>query len=374
MFAAVLSLSAMASDPSGARPGAGAPELTSVPLAELRVGAEIEPASTATFGVAARGGLEVERKVLKARLSLQASKVWGLDAEPAMGSIGAEIGEAWLSWSPPISSALGITTTAGVQRVEFDDGLLIGADDRRGNARFPLAGRATLRASPWVLDGLVGLASGPAPVAAGPEVLPRTPFAAGRLAVGRDNPVWRWEVAATALRLYDDGESGSFTGGVVATAGLNRVRLDTGALLQDGSSHPGLLARGRAGFAMGDESRVVLWAGVLARGTEENPGFTRPLGTTDTYAGWLGLLKREGVLRDAFLDLDATLAPSLRFTTEAHHFWVDGVALGPELDVDLTWYWSPLAALRLRGSALTPWSSAQPVELAGALTFEASVH
>lgn len=376
MLHALLTATALAADASGARPGAGPPELRWSPLLDLRTsaeGASVGESASAQVGAAGRVGVEVERKVLKARLSLQLSQDWAVDGSPGGGSGGAELGEAWLSFSPPISSAMGLSATAGVQPLEYDAGLLIGSDDRRRTARFPLAGLLSVRAVPWRLDGMVGLGGGPAPEVPGPEVEARTPFAAGRLSVGRENPVWRWEIAATALQLLPDTDEALLTAGLTATAGLNRVRLDAAAFVQEGESAPAILARGRAGIAMGEENRLVLRAGFMARGTDENPGFIRPLGTSDVLGGWLGTLDREAPLRDGFLDLEATLAPPLRLHAEAHHFWEGGAALGPELDLDLTWYWSPLAALRLRGSALTPWSSAEPTRLAGALTFEASV-
>ena len=71
--------------------------------------------------------------------------------------------------------------------------------------------------------------------------------------------------------------------------------------------------------------------------------------------------------------LSATLAPPLRLTAEAHHFWVGDNAYGPEADVDLAWYWSPLAALRLRGSALVPWDDADPTAFSGVATLELAV-
>jgi hypothetical protein len=288
-----------------------------------------------------------------------------------------ELGEAWLSWSPPLSSALGLTTAAGVQPLDYDGGVLIGTDDRRLTARLPLAGLLVIRAEPWRLDGLVGLASGPAPTVSelGAEHEDRIRFGGARLSIGRENPVWAWEVAATALEADDGTADGRLTAGVASTADLNRVRLDGAAFFQEGAASVGVLARGRAGLALGDESRVVVWAGFLARGTDTNPTFARPLGTRGRFGGWAGLLDRDGTgaLRDAFVDLDATLAPPLRLTAEAHHHWLDGGAFGPELDLDLVWYWSPLGALRLRGSALVPWAEAAPVELGGTLTLEGSL-
>jgi hypothetical protein len=375
VFHALLTAVALADDPSGARPGAGAPELVWTPLLDVRTsaeGAQRGDTSRAHLSAAGRVGVELERKVLRARLSVQAAQAWEAEGGSAGGGT-ASLGEAWLSFTPPISSAIGMSASAGIQPVEVDEGLLIGADDRRRTAHFPLAGRLSLRAVPWRFEGVLGLSAGPDPGLTGGPIEDRTPFAAGRLSLGRENPVWRWEVAATALQLMSEPDGGGLTGGLTATAGLNRVRLDLAAYLQEGESAPGVFVRARAGLSMGEESRAVLRAGFLSRGTAENPAFQRPLATQDAHGGWLGLLDEEAVVRDAFLDLEATLAPPLRLHAQAHHFWLDGTPLGPELDLDLAWYWSPLAALRLRGSALTPWSADEPVRLAGALSLEATV-
>lgn len=383
MLAGLLIAAAAAADPTGARPGAGAPELTWAPVLDLRAGIDAEGDTAANVPVVAstraRVGVELARKVLTARVTV-AGEVWGPGSpgSPAP-AVGAGLGEAWVRGALPLSSAIGLDVTAGVQPVDVDGGVILGDDDERLDGRFPLAGRLHIRALPWDVDWV----SAAYPASADPaDTRGERPFHALRVAAGRDNPVWAWHVGGLALLVDPGGVSTPPDHAVDTTFGLHgdtslaRVRLRADGYVQPTDDGPAWCGGGDLGYALGDDDRVEL-AGrldVLSGGAA--PTFLRPFADTRARFGWVGLFDadgphaRGGALDAAFVTT-AIIAPQLRFSGAAHHFWTgDGTPLGPELDADLRWYWSPLATVHLRGGAFLPWSTPDAVRIDTAATID----
>ncbi len=373
MLVGLVIAAAWAEDPSGARPGLGPPVLTWSPVVQL-VGGVSAPADADTrLFASGRVGIEAERKVLTARLSVRATTAWGPDAE---GRGAVTLGEAWARYRPPISSALGAELTLGVQPLEFDGGVLVGDDDAWRTAELPLAARAQLRAVPWTVDIVSAYAPGAAAREA--EVGRTTPFSGHeahlvRVAAGRDHADTAWEVSGLVLALprAEPDTARPWTVGSSGGVQLRRIRLGADAYLQPTGTDLAWFGELRAGWAFGDEARVVLWGGGDLLSGGPTPAFRRPLADRRARLGWLGRFDDEGArggdgAADAWLRLDATLAPQLRTQLAAHHLW-DGAggALGPELDATVAWYWSPLAALRLAAgwapTSLTPAARAEAV-------------
>ena len=371
-------------DPTGARPGAGAPVLEWAPVLELRTGVETWPATPRVwFPVAARVGIDAERKALEARVSIQGAAVV-LDNGPGLS--GVALGEAWARWSPPISSAMGVEVTLGRQRLEFDDGSLVGDDDERRLANFPLAGRATLRAAPWQLDVVSGFTHGAAALT--PAGMVRagssgSPFHFARLGAGRANADTSWSVAGLGLVLPGDplpADRDPFgTVGLRFDVSQKRFRVGGDAYLQPTTGGSASMGGGRVGWAFGDDARAVLWASLDHLGGGSSPVFLRPMADTASRFGWLGALDAgqlrygEGAL-DAALRLQARLAPPLRFEGAVHHFWDgSGTPRAGELDGDLRWYFSPLASLHLRGAIEVPWERSDGIQLRSAVVIDAAL-
>ncbi len=372
MLAGLLIGAAFAADPTGARPGAGAPELVWTPVFELRAGLD----GTGTDGVSTdfgwstrtRIGLQLDRKVLTARASVAAGL--GGPALPDVDATSARtyltLGEAWARYSLPLSSAMGLDATVGRQLVDVDDGVLLGDDDHRLLARLPVALRVHVRAAPWDVDWFSGLypdfPGAPTSTATGYA------FHALRVGAGRENPAWTWHLSGLGLLTDSTGvdplraEPLRATVGLRGDTDLDRVRLRADAWTQPGTDGLAWMAGGQGGYALGDDARVelALRFDVLSGG--EDPQFHRPLADTQSRFGWLGWFDEgaaptaDGVT-DVALVCDAVIAPQLRFSAAAHHFWLGGgVPYAPELDGDLRWYWSPLAALHLRGAAMRGWA------------------
>ncbi len=378
-------------DPTGARPGAGAPVLEWSPVLELRAGVERLPLNDhILFPIAARLGIDAERKALAARVSIQAAAVAD-DFEN--GQAGLALSEAWVRWSPPISSAMGVDVTLGQQRFEFDDGSVVGDDDERLMANFPLAARATLRALPWQLDVASGFSPGTAgqtPLAmaggktlADPDEKPSSgiPFHLARLGGGRANADTSWSAAGIGLLMT--GERASEDGAVLGTVGVSvdvsqkRFRVGGDAWLQPSAAGPATMGGGRVGWAFGDDARAVLWASVDHLGGGSSPVFLRPMADTASRFGWLGALDQahfgEGAL-DGALRLQAKLAPPLRFEGALHHFWDgSGSPRSVEFDGDVRWYFSPLASLHLRGAIEVPWVESDGIQLRSAVVIDAAL-
>ncbi len=385
MHVCLLTLAAAwAEDPTGARPGAGAPVLEWAPVLELRAGVEGWGwAPGVWFPVSARLGIEAERKALAARVSVQAAAEVSVDGD---GETGVVLGEAWARWSPPISSALGVDVTIGQQRLEFDDGSLVGDDDNRRMANFPKAVRATFRAAPWQLDLASGFTHGPAGLTPARMVQaagPGAPFHFARLGAGRANADTSWSVAGIGLVLAGDGlpaDRDPFgTVGLAFDVSQKRFRVGGDAYLQPTTGGPASMGGGRIGWAFGDDARAVLWVSLDHLGGGASPVFLRPMADTASRFGWLGALDvgqlryGEGAL-DAALRLQARLAPPLRFEGAVHHFWDgSGTPRAGELDGDLRWYFSPLASLHLRGAIEVPWERSDGIQLRSAVVIDAAL-
>lgn len=390
MFAGLLNftLAFAGEDATGARPGLGAPVLEWKPVLELRTGFEVGYSSLPELAgeawkVAGRVGIDAERKALRARLSLGARATWL--GEEATWSEDATLAEAWVRWSPPISSALGLEFTGGLQPVEWDEGAVLADDDLRLDGAFPFAGRVRIRALPWEMDLASGFAYVVPPVPEEGSVLVTRPFHAIRLGAGRDNPSSAWSAGAIAV-LLDPIDSADLAGrdpfmttGVTASAALGRLRVSADGYLQPTTGAPAPMASGQLGWALGDDARVVLASRFDWLGGGDSPVFYRPQADTQRRFGWLGLFENRGAFygrgaMDAALTANATIAPALRLDAAFHHLWDGtGVPLGGELDADLKWYFSPLAAVHLRGGAFTPWSNGDPVRIQGAVTIDASL-
>lgn len=378
MFAGVLTaqLALAGDDASGARPGAGAPVLEWKPVLQIRTGMESESAGgNAWFAiVSGRVGLDAERKALRMRLSLAHSASWSLSGVPSASV--PTFGEAWVRWSPPISSALALEFTGGLQPIEWDSGAVLGDDDLRLLGSFPAAGRLRLRAAPWELDlatGLVAesqaLATSGAPAAA--------PFHALRFGAGRDNPAAAW--SASGVVLVVESADPLITGGVTASTSLGRLRASADGYLQPTTAGSAAMGGAQFGWALGDDARVLVAGRLDWLGGGDSPAFQRPLADTHQRFGWLGLFddgaeySGSGSL-DAALLTEATVAPQLRCSLALHHLWTAPAdPLGVELDADIRWFLSPLAALHLRGGALLPWSEGAHLAIQGAVTIDAAL-
>ncbi|MSQ01666.1 MAG: hypothetical protein EXR71_07205 [Myxococcales bacterium] len=375
---------ARAEDPTGARPGAGAPVLVWSPVLELRSGVETWPEDDlVSFPLAVRLGIDGERKALAARVSVQGAAVVELGGAREAG---LTVGEAWVRWSPPISSALGVDVTLGRQRLEFEDGAVVGDDDLRRAASFPLAARATFRALPWQLDVVSGFSNGAAdrnPGAAGTAAGDGAPFHTARLAAGRANADTSWSVAGIGLVMTDDGlpaERDPFgTVGLRFDVSQKRFRVGGDAWLQPTTAGPATMGGGRLGWTFGDDGRAVLWAALDHLGGGDSPVFLRPMADTASRFGWLGAHDAgqphagEGALDAAFV-VEATLAPPLRVHGALHHLWDgSGSPRAGELDVELRWYLSPLASLHLRGAVEVPWVEGDGIRLRSAVVIDATL-
>ncbi|GDX79284.1 hypothetical protein LBMAG42_10950 [Deltaproteobacteria bacterium] len=387
MFAGLLAvqLALAGDDATGARPGLGAPVLEWKPVLELRTGVESEltlpdGGGSDLFTLAGRLGLEAQRKSLRLRLSLADSVVWhpiGITLTD-----GPRFGEAWAGWSVPLSSALGLEFSGGIQPLEWDDGAVLGDDDLRLEGNFPLAGRVRVRALPWELDAITGMAVQHDRFGSDWS----SAFHALRLGAGRENPSAAWKVGAVFLLVntwesdvYALERSPLLTTGLTASAAVGRVRASADGYLQPTVGAPAPMASGQLGWALGDDARVVLSGRFDWLGGGETPTFLRPLADTHQRFGWLGLFDDTGLRSgagalDAALTAKATIAPPLRLDAAVHHLW-DGAGepLGGELDADLKWYFSPLAAVHVRGGAFVPWSNDETVRIQSAVTIDASL-
>ena len=372
MFAGILSAAlvvrAMAAE--------GEPVLVWKPVLQMRVGGGTEafslPADAPYFGVTARVGVAGSRGVLDARATLLGS--YQVPSNPAgewraSGTV-ATLGEAWVRWTPRLSDALGVRVDAGLLPLEVGTGSVVGNDDLELTGRFPPTARVALRAAPWELEAAGGFTAADAPFTGA------APFALAHLGLGRENPVNRYQVDAIALSIGESSNRAAVsTFGVSASTDLNRVRIAGEGSVQPTSAGLAWLAGGRAGYALGDDNRVVLSALADTLSGGDEPAFTRPMADTHLRFGWLGRWDDTGDLAgsdalDAGGAITATIAPQLRLEGQALHLWTGGAPLGPEIDADLKWYWSPLATLHLRGSALRPWSEADPVRIATAVTLD----
>lgn len=389
MFAGLLSitLAFAGEDATGARPGLGAPVLEWKPVLELRTGFEAGLSTPGSGGqawtVAGRVGIDAERKALRARLTLGGEAAW-LGGDTGW-SKDATLAEAWARWSPPISSALGLEFTGGLQPLEWDDGAVLGDDDLRLDASFPVAGRIRIRALPWELDLLTGFAAVVPPLPDEGAERVTHPFHALRFGAGRDNPSSAWSAGAVAV-LLDPSDSTELavrepflTTGVTASVALGRLRASADGYLQPTAGVPAPMASGQLGWAIGDDARVVLAGRLDWLGGGDSPVFLRPQADTERRFGWLGLFDDDGDFYgkgalDSSFCAKATIAPPLRLDAALHHLW-DGTGepLGGELDADLKWYFSPLAAVHLRGGAFVPWSTDESVRIQSAVTIDASL-
>ncbi len=371
MFAGLLSaqFALAGDDASGARPGAGAPVLEWKPVLQIRMGMEGGSAEgdAGSYVISGRVGLDAERKALHMRMSLAETASWSLSGV-ATTSV-PTLGEAWVRWSPPISSALALELTGGIQPIEWDSGAVLGDDDIRLRGSFPAAARLRFRAAPWELDVVSGLAASESGT---------LPFHGVRLGAGRDNPAAAWSANGVLLVVESAGDP-LITGGVAAATSLGRLRASADGYLQPTTSGSATMAGAQVGWALGDDARVLVAGRLDWLGGGDSPAFQRPLADTYQRFGWLGLFDDgaeyggSGSL-DASLITEAMIAPQLRCAVALHHLWTaPSEPLGAELDADLRWFVSPLAALHLRGGALLPWSERTEVAIQGAVTIDAAL-
>ena len=162
------------------------PQLEWKPVLEIRgrvEGAGAPLPDSHTIGQVARVGVEAQRGILSARVSLQALRAWSGngDATSSEGSFLPELAEGWARFDGELSPNVGARLTIGRQAIQIDDGRLVGLRAWDLQQQFLDAFRFELQANPlsFELVNARRFGVGWGPGAAGSDASGDDPFTFG---------------------------------------------------------------------------------------------------------------------------------------------------------------------------------------------------
>ena len=310
------------------------------------------------IGVRARVGLEVSRRSVTARVSLQALQSWTALEDGAVVPVGGppELAEGWARVSGELTRNIGAELTVGRQALVVHEGRLLGPDDFTLGGQFLDALRLEARARPFSfeyvnarrfdIDDSLGL---------GVNVL--------RGGASIDGPITRW---TTDLVWVVDGRR---TDAVSSTAGLY-ARLETGRLrgrveayLQPRPDGTGSFVGLSGGWVFGPNERWIVelrydGASGDTSGELRATSAWRPvLGNSHTFNGLLDRFTEPDDddgrgLADAQLYVQVRPIPQITARMEVHHFRspLDTAPYGTEADLRGAWSFTPVASLGAGGA------------------------
>lgn len=374
------------------------PRLTAEPTLGVRVGETLSTiASVPSWDsdVAARVGVNVERRALTARASFSADARWSFDDSTGAGTATLPyLSEAWIGLNPAISESLVVKFWVGRQAVQFHEGRILGTADRNLRGDFPDVARISLRAAPWEFEAIGGAdidesgtillestdIAGESPRAVVGAVA--TPLLYLRAGASRDTPTAHWVADLVyGTTNADHDEEDEHTIGLYGKADAGRVRARLDAYFQPFSESTAWLAGARTGWAIGDDARVVLGIMGDARSGagESSRPFTRPAYDSGVDFGWINLWEPGSTLGNGGvwatgIYTEAKVVPSLRLEAGLQHAAaIENDFQALQVQADLRWWLTPLSAVHVRSAVLMPYSAGDSVLTCTAISLDLTI-
>ena len=338
------------------------PQLTWRPIIEIRGRLEGQGApmpDTRSVGQVARVGIEADRGILSARVSLQEVRAWAGedDALTASGPFAPEMAEAWARLDGELSPNVGGRVTIGRQRLQIDEGRLVGTRDWDLQGQFLDAVRFELAAAPFSFEAVNARRFGPA---AGDGSTADDPFGLGltvlRAGVGRAGPNLDGKLDVLSVADARKTAAVTTTTGFFGAISTGRTLARAEAYVQKNPNGDASFTSGEFGYVLGRRRAWVARVRYSAASGDSQTGslaaFQPVLGDTHDQFGLLDLIQpadQPGGLTDfaAIGELQAGARVLLR--AQAHRLGsaLDGAAYAYETDLSMTWRITPYAACEL---------------------------
>lgn len=336
------------------------PQLTWAPVLEIRGRIEGQGTplpDTRAVGQVARVGLEAERGILSARVSLQEVRAWTADRDglTLSGSFVPELAEGWARIEGTLSDNVGARLTIGRQPIEIDEGRLVGRKDWLLEGQFLDAMRFELMAAPVSFEVVNARR-----FETDPEDSDADPFSLGvtvlRLGVARQGG--NADGKLDLLSVVDARHTTALTSttGFYGTLSMGRGLGMTECYFQQNAAGTGSLMSGELGWVLGRRRAWVVRARYTAASGKGSPGglatFQPVLGDEHDQYGLLDVLgpgDDPRGLSDAAIKAELQASARLELKAEAHRLGPtrEPAAYGYEADLSIAWHITPYAALDL---------------------------
>lgn len=307
-------------------------------------------------GQVARVGIEAQRGILSARVSVQEARAWTGGSEPgsasAQGSFAPELAEGWARLDGALSPSVGARLTVGRQGIALDNGRIIGLRSWDLQPQMLDALRFELQAAPLSVE----LVNARRFDASSTDDVFSLGVTAARLGVGRDGPNADGRLDLVSVVDARRTASVSTTTGVYGDLAAGRALATGEAYVQQNPDGTGVLASAELGYVLGRSRAWVLRGRYVQASGAEGPGgavvaFQPVLGDTHDQFGLLDLVQLGDDARGlADLCGQAELQASARLGVRAAvHLLTapNGPTYGVETDAALTFHITPFAALDL---------------------------
>ncbi len=343
---------ALAESPDRADPFG--PDLRWQPIVEVRGRLETTGSpipDSRTVGQVARVGIEADRGILSARVSLQEVRAWTGDEAglTVAGSFAPELAEGWARLDGQLSGSLGGRLTIGRQPIAIDDGRIVGQRAWDLDGQFLDAIRFELMAAPLSFDVINARRFDADPTTNA------DPFGAGvtivRAGVARPGP--NVDGKLDLLSVVDARKTAALTSttGLYGTLSTGRT-LGTGeAYVQKNTDGDASLVSLELGYVLGRRrawvTRIRYTTATGAPGESGAAAFQPVLGDTHDQYGLLDLVEPGDDLGLNDVAVTGELQAGARVTLrgEVHRLGspVDGSAFGYETDLGMAWHITPYA-------------------------------
>ncbi len=334
------------------------PQLRWYPVLEIRGRLEAEGTpmpDTRTVGQVARVGIEADRGILSARVSLQEVRAWTGDKDglAISGSFVPELAEGWARLDGELSSSVGGRLTIGRQPIEIDEGRLVGRRDWQLDGQFLDAIRFELLAAPLTFEVVNARRFQPDPDDPGAD-----PFSLGvtvlRLGVGREGGAVEGKLDLLSVVDARNTAVVTSTTGFYGTLSAGRSLGTAECYFQQNAAGNGSLLSGEVGWVIGQRRAWVVQASYTAASGDHGglAPFQPVLGDEHDQYGLLDVMQPGDDSRGlSDLAVKAELQASARLAARvaAHRLAppVGAATYGYEGDLSLVWHITPYAEVTL---------------------------
>ena len=338
------------------------PQLSWRPIIDIRGRLEGQGApmpDSRSVGQVARVGIEADRGILSARVSLQEVRAWTGDGDAltTSGSFAPEMAEAWTRLDGELSPNVGGRLTIGRQPLQIDDGRLVGTRDWDLQGQFLDAVRFELTAAPFSLEVVNARRFEPP---TGEESTADDPFGLGltvlRAGVGRAGPDLDGKLDLLSVADARNTAAVTTTTGFFGTLSTGRTLAKVEAYVQKNPHGDASFTSGEFAYVLGRRrawvARVRYSTASGDPGTGDLAAFQPVLGDTHDQFGLLDLLQpadEPGGLTDFALIGELQAGARVLLKGQAHRLGssLDGSAYAYETDLSMAWRITPYAAWEL---------------------------
>ncbi len=338
------------------------PQVVWAPIIEIRGRLDLEGTPVPdiqTVGQVARVGLQAQRGILSARVSLQEVREWAANPQGTelSGPLTVELAEGWARLDGELSPNVGARLTIGRQHIQICQGRLVGRRDWDLEGQFLDAMRFELMAAPLSFELVnarrLEVDADEDPLSLGVTVL--------RLGVQRSGA--NAEVTLDLLSVVDARRTSVVTSttGFFGSVAMGRVLGEGEGYLQQNPEGTGSLASGEFGYILGENRGWVVTARYTSAsgdpGVNGLAAFQPVLGDTHDQYGLLDVLQPgddSRGLADIAIRAEAQAGARVQITGQLHRLGspLTRATYGYEADLSLTWHVTPYASVDLGGGVI----------------------